>query len=174
MLDIDETRNSWKAVHSSILRWACLFWVFVENMNVLTVSYKGVNIILNAVLWHIALGQPYHCYQYSALDFQLLHLWNLDQDGWHDIFLPYVVSSNVFLIHIWYQLMSTWWFKYIETWCVFSTWLEPCPMRIYIIGTTHDIDELMQEKHSSIANVLEFCLSCINPPISTDQHTSAS
>ena len=28
-----------------------------------------------------------------------------------------------------------------------------------------DIDGLMQERHNSIANALELCLSCINPLI---------
>ena len=29
----------------------------------------------------------------------------------------------------------------------------------------HNIDELVQERHNSIANALELCLSCTNPSI---------
>ena len=36
---------------------------------------------------------------------------------------------------------------------------------IIILNSTYHIDGLMQERHNSIANAVELCLSCINPSI---------
>ena len=36
-------------------------------------------------------------------------------------------------------------------------------LRIFYINSSVFIDELLQERHNSIANALELCLSCTNP-----------